>query len=106
MTTASDTEPHPILHDFTVVNDAIIQRNTRKVPLLIRREERCEYCNTRRFTRIDVYRWVRVGSRQYRYPKDLKIVRISKTAWLRQQFLSSTVLDESDLKSLQNGRQS
>jgi hypothetical protein len=96
MTTYAELEPHPILHDFTIVNDLIAERNSRKVPVLIRREERCEYCNTQRFTRINVRQWTIVGSRQYRYPKDIKIVRISKAEWTKQQFMNSTTLVTED----------
>jgi hypothetical protein len=96
--TTSEVESHPFLHEFTVVNDVIMERNSRRVPVIIKREERCDYCNTRRFTRIDVMRWMQVGSRQYKYPPGLKIVRIAKPVWLKQQFMNSTTLvtDDSD----------
>jgi hypothetical protein len=94
--TQSEAEPHPILHDFSVVNDWIMERNSRHVPLVIKREERCDYCDTRRFTRIDVMRWMQIGSRQYKYPPGLKIIRIAKTEWLKQQFMNSTTLAVND----------
>jgi hypothetical protein len=93
-------EPHPILHDFTVVNDEIVQRNARKVPILIKREERCEYCATQRFTRIDVYRWQIVGSRQYKYVKGVQIVRMTKQEWLRKTFTATTKLADEDVAKL------
>lgn len=95
--TVSEREPHPILHDFLVVNDQITERNSRRVPVVIKREERCDYCDTRRFTRIDVRRWEVIGSRQYRYPKGLQIERISKAEWLKKRFLDSTTLVTEDI---------
>ena len=97
-------EPHPILHEFTVVNDEIVERNSRKVPLLIRREERCEHCPTRRFTRIDVYTWSIIGSRTYKYDKTVEILRMSKAEWLRKQFILSTNLNGTDLSKLSKVR--
>jgi len=95
-----DAEPHPILHDFSVVNDEIVERTSRKVPALIRREERCDYCNTRRITRIDVLNWAIVGSRQYKYPPNHQIIRITKAAWLRQTFTETSTLDRKELAKL------
>lgn len=93
-------EPHPIFHEFTVVNDEIVERNSRKVPVLIKREERCEHCGTLRFTRIDVYQWTIIGSRQYKYVRGVQIVRMSKSEWLRKTFVSSTNLNGTELKKL------
>jgi hypothetical protein len=93
-------EPHPILHEFTLVNDEIVERNSRKVPVLIRREERCEYCGTLRITRIDVFRWQVLGSRQYKYVRGVKIIRMSKGEWLRKQFISNTNLSGTDIAKL------
>ena len=94
------TEPHPILHEFTLVNDEIIERNSRKVPVLIKREERCEHCGTLRFTRIDVYRWQILGTRQYKYVRGVQIVRMSKNEWLRKTFVSTTNLRVTEVKKL------
>jgi hypothetical protein len=93
-------EPHPILHEFTLVNDEIIERNSRKVPVLIKREERCEHCGTLRFTRIDVYRWQILGSRTYKYLPGVTIVRMSKHEWIKETFLKSTNLINGDLMKL------
>lgn len=93
-------EPHPILHDFTLVNDEIVERSSKRIPLIIKREERCDYCNTRRFTRIDVYRWEIIGSRQYKYDKKVTIVRMSKSEYLKKTFLAATTIAGSDLKRL------
>jgi hypothetical protein len=104
MTSDQRVEPHPIFHEFTLVNDEIIERNARKVPVLIRREERCEHCPTRRITRIDVYNWSIIGSRQYKYDKSVEIVRVTKPEWLRMQFVSSTNLKNADVSKLASVR--
>jgi hypothetical protein len=93
-------ERHPILHDFSVHGDVITERNSRNVPVMIKREEHCQYCPTRRFTRIDVRRWLVVGSRQYKYDKGVAIVRMPKAEWLKQEFIASTKLTGKDLEAL------
>jgi hypothetical protein len=90
-----DTEPHPFRHRFDEgsIRDEIIEKNARGVPLLIRRNERCEWCGCKRVHYIDVTMWQRHGGYQYRErPRGLK--RMSSQDWIRREFLRTTDLDD------------
>jgi hypothetical protein len=90
-----DTEPHPFRHKFSEgsIRDEIVEKNARGVPLLIRRNERCDWCGCKRVHYIDVTMWQRYGGYQYRErPKGLR--RMSSQEWTRREFLRTTDLDD------------
>src|SRR6266576_2695358 len=96
---AATVEKHPIFHDLYVYTDEIVKRN-RKMPTIIKREEHCYHCPTRRFTRIDVLTWTQIGSRQYKYDRRVTIERVSKQEFLKSEFLKTTTLVGTDIDAL------
>ena len=93
-------EQHPIYHKWYHVGDFVHARNAGGKPMVVRREERCEFCPTQRYTRIDVRTWTRIRGRTYVYAPGVKITRQSKAEFLKREFLATTNLTGADLEAL------
>lgn len=99
--THNETHPHPKYHDWEVWNDEIIERTSRNVPSVLRREERCKHCPRWRRLFINVRGWYRVGKPYYSKNPGVTIYRIDAGEFLKDHVLNTTTLVGKDLEALQ-----
>jgi hypothetical protein len=84
---------HPFFHAFDVhVNDEIIEANAGKVPIVIKRWERCD-CGTVRTHILSLITMTKSG---YQYPERPKeIDRATREEWTEAEFYAHTDLPRS-----------
>lgn len=92
-------EDHPIYHAWYFATDEVVQYNSRKVPVLIYRHQKCEHCPTECYDVINVTVWERLY-RRYKYVRGTTINRVSKEDFLRNNFLATTDLPAAVKKTL------
>lgn len=88
-------EQHPWLHNWYLKGDYVKVRNRRGRISTVRRVEKCHYCPTLRISHINTLTkaW-EVTSRYYKYARNVTIVRLTKSDFVKREFLSTTDLPE------------
>lgn len=94
------SEYHPFRHSWYKQTDYVTVRNSRGRAIEVKRIEECEHCPVEKVTLIDTNVWEDwhvVRKPYYRRPKGTVVVRGSRQAFLRDNFLKTTSLTKAEL---------